>query len=232
MRFVSLRRYGVSPWRLAGVGLVVASTTWLVVYYSAGGVLGGARTPVCLFLAALAFYVVVSTPRRLADRDRVSQAREAALMSSAVAALLEATGSRAKALILLRPRARSVAIPVKEAAREVLLGRKVGDAVGPAAGDLLSYSAAGSLRRLGFLGPRAADLGDEEVRGLASTAELGRETKLPMLMTACFFTPILLLFYAVFSHAYSWADLSELVALEFFILDAAFYFSATEGGRR
>jgi len=76
------------------------------------------------------------------------------------------------------------------------------------------------------------DSGDEESRGLASSSDLSRETKLPVFMTACFFTPIMLLLYAVFSHSYSGGSLAELIALEFIILDLTFYLSSGDRGPR
>jgi hypothetical protein len=52
---------------------------------------------------------------------------------------------------------------------------------------------------------------------------MSAETRFPVFMTVTFFTPIMLLLYAVFSHFTSPQRIVELVALEVVILDLAFY---------
>ena len=53
-----------------------------------------------------------------------------------------------------------------------------------------------------------------------------------MFMTVCFFTPIMLLLYAVFSHVYSTDGLAELAAFGFVVIDLAFYLAASDRGPR
>lgn len=227
MKFASLEHYHLSAWRLAGLGVALASAAWLATGFAVGDVLGGAKWPLLYAVFGLVFYAVVSAPRRAMDRERAVQAREAVPLSCAVRALLEVTGSKAKTLVLLTPRDQTIEVPVRRAARATLLGESVEESIEEAARALAAYSASGALRALG--GNRAGSAGqdDEEVRGLEASAELGRETKIPALMTACFFSPIMLLLYAIFSHAYGGGSLAELTALEFVILDVALYFTAT-----
>lgn len=231
MNFESAERYGISVRRLAaasaGASAAVAGGTSLL----AGGVLGQATAPVAVVLAALAFYSVASAPRRLRDRERVSQARDSVLLLASARACLGATGSRAKTLLILRPRERTLADGVGVAGRRVLLGTRVEDALGSAAVGLSSYSASQALGSIAELRPESFDAGDEESRGLASSDDLSRETKLPLFMTVCFFAPIMLTLYAVFTHAYSPSGLAELVGLEFVAVDLAFYLTAYDRGR-
>jgi hypothetical protein len=56
------------------------------------------------------------------------------------------------------------------------------------------------------------------------------ETKLPIFMTVCFFAPIMITLYAVFSHTYQPDRLAELGAFEFTIIDLAYYLSAADRG--
>ncbi len=193
--------------------------------------LGGATAPALAVVGALVFYIVVSAPRRLLDAQRVAQARESVLLSAAATACLSVTGSRPKTVLLLRSRDEGISHMTTEIGRRVLLGARVPDALAASSGRLASYSAAASLQATALLGRKRFDAGDEETRGLASSSDLSRETKLPVFMTACFFTPIMLLLYSVFSHSYSSGSLVELVALEFIVLDLAFYLSSGEGGR-
>jgi len=230
MRFTSYDRFAVSPWRIVGVGAAGSFTAALLIRALVGDALGEAETPTLLVLAALVFYIVVSTPRRLADRQRVVQARESLLLSAAAIACLKVTGSRPKTLLLLRPREAALDTAVKEAGRRVLLGTKVAAAIADCSQKLTSYSAAVALRNLASMHPRDFDASDEETRGLANLAELSMETKLPIFMTVCFFLPIMLVLYAVFSHTYDAARLAELTAFEFVVVDLAFYFSSAERG--
>ena len=177
-------------------------------------------------VSGLVFYTVASVPRRLLDRQRVSEAREAVLLSASARACLEVTGSRPRTLAMVKPRDPVLARSLGGAVRMVLLGTRVEDALNSASAGLASYSAAATLRSLAALQPEGFESGDEETRGLAVSSELSRETKVPMFMTACFFAPIMTLLYAVFSHSFDAASLSELTALDFMIVDLAFYLSS------
>ncbi|MDG7011315.1 MAG: hypothetical protein JRN57_04260 [Nitrososphaerota archaeon] len=232
MRFSSLEHFGLSAWRLACVGIASASGGWLLGDLVLGGVLGQAKPGILLIISALVFYLVVSVPRRMLDGRRVSEAREAVPLSASARACLEVTGSRPRTLMMVRPREPSLARSLEAAARMVLLGTRVEDALAHAAEGLASYSSAATLRSLAVLRPEGFESGDEEARGLAASGDLSRETKVPMFMTVCFFAPILTLLYAVFSHSYSAASMSELTALEFIIVDLTYYMSSARGGER
>jgi hypothetical protein len=195
-----------------------------------GGVLGVGTAPTLFVVGVLVFYIVLSAPRRILDGRRVAQSREAVMLSASSLACLGVTRSKARTALMLRSRNPSLSRALDEIGRRVLLGSKVESAVAGAAGGLESYSAVAALQGVATLTTRAFDAGDEETRGLASSTELARETKLPIFMTACFFTPVMLLLFAIFSHTYSPLSLAELVAFEFVILDLTFYLSAGEKG--
>lgn len=232
MNFASLDHFGLSPWRIGLVGLAASSAAWLTMGLALGNSIGGAKPAILLAVSALIFYLTVSTPRRLLDRQRVTQARESVLLSASAKAVLSVTGSRPRTVIMLRPRDATIERTVSEAGRMLLLGRSVEEAVGDASMGLASYSAASVFRGLATLEPGTYDPGDEETRGLASSAELSRETKVPIFTTICFFAPILLLLYAVFSHIYDPVNLAELSVLEFVIVDLAYFLSSSSGGPR
>lgn len=229
MRSEALERYGTSPLRLAGLGVAVSSAAAMGAWGVVGGVLGQAGPEVVLVIAVLVFYIVVSTPRRLRDRERIAQARESVLLTAAAKACLGATGSRSRTLAALRPREKSIALAVSEAVRQILLGIRVEEALRKASRGLSSDSAASMMRSIAVLRSSSFETEDEETKGLAVSGSLLKETKLPMFMTVCFFAPIMILFYAVFSHAYDVVSLSELAAFEFVAIDLAFYFSAPNG---
>jgi hypothetical protein len=228
MKFASLEHFEIRVWKIALFGIAVASAACLATSFAIGGVLGQAKGAVLIVEGALVFYITVSTPRRLMDGRRVSEARESVLFSAAAKACLNVSGSRARTLVTLRPRDPGLAQAVEAATKKVLLGTKVEDAIEESAEKLVSYSAAAELRSVASLRSTAFDAGDEETRGLENMSGLDRETKIPMFMTACFFAPIMMLLYALFTHSYDPGSLTDLTALEFIILDLAFYLSATD----
>ena len=122
MKFASLDHFGVSPWRLGCVGVAAASAAWLLSEAALGSVLGQAKPAVLPVVAALVFYMVVSIPRRLLGRQKVSEAREAVLLSAAARACREVTGSRPRTLMMLKPREPALARSTGAAAWMVLLG--------------------------------------------------------------------------------------------------------------
>jgi hypothetical protein len=232
LRLESLAHFGISFWRIALLGLAISASVATIVGFIAGGVLGVAKVPFLLIASSVSFYVVVSTPRRMLDRRRVSQSRDSIMLAAAMKATMGIVGSRCRILALIRPRDASLAIAVRDALRKVLLGHSVRDSVESSAGQVVSYSAAAVLRGVATLGAESVSTGDEETRGLSASSDLMRETKLPMFMTACFFTPIMLVLYAVFSQIRDPASLAALITLEFTVIDLAFYLTSSDRGIR
>ena len=209
-----------------GISTLSASAVGLVV----GTVLGSAKVPILFVIASATFYLIITTPRRVIDRQRMSQAKDSVTLSASIKATMGVVGSRCRTLALLRPRDESLAKATKEAMRNVLLGHPIQVSVGSSAQLLVSYSAANVFEGLAVLGSDSVDVGDEEKRGLTVSSDLNRETKLPIFMTACFFAPIMLVLYAVFSGLSDPSSLSALAAFEFVIIDIAFYLTAGERG--
>jgi hypothetical protein len=209
---------GCAASALAGAGLELL----------VGDALGQAETATIGVFSVLVFYIVLSFPRRLLDHQRVAQARESLLLSASAQACLRVTGSRSKTLMLIKPKEPTLAAAVKEAARRILLGEGVNAAVVESTHGIASYSASAALRDVATTRAKEFEAGDEESRGLAASSELGMETKLPMFMTVCFFAPIMITLYAVFSHTYAPERLVELGAFEFAVVDLAYYLSAAD----
>ena len=228
MKFASFEHLGVDPWRVAIVGASLSVAVLFACGLVLGSVLGQNTGAAEVVVAFLVFYIVVSTPRRLVDAQRVGQARESILLSVASNACMIATGSRPRTLLLVGAREPGLKKVLAALGRSVLLGAGVEGAVELATKKLASYSAAATLRGTVSLRPRIANIGDQEVRGLMSSSELSKETRLPMFMTVCFFTPIMLLLYAVFNHIYGIDGLAELAAFGFVVIDLAFYFAASD----
>jgi hypothetical protein len=232
VKFASFDHLEVDPWRVAMVGATASGAVLLGCGLVLGSVLGPATTATEVVVALLVFYIILSTPRRLVDAQRVGQARESVLLSVASNACMNATGSRPRTLMLLRPAEPELKRTLVDIGRSVLLGTGVENAVERASRRLVSYSAATALRGTATLHPRTADVSDQEVRGLMNSSELSRETKLPMFMTVCFFTPIMLVLYAVFTHIYSMDGLAGLAAFGFIVIDLSFYLAASDRGPR
>lgn len=228
MRFASFEVFGISFWRMVALGLASSALVAIAVGFAMGDALGQAKMATLLVIAALVFYIAVSSPRRLLDQQRVAQARESLLLSASAQACLSVTGSRSKTFMLIRPKENALGAAVKEVGRRILLGSRVGAAVAASSRGIASYSAAAALQDAATTNAREFAGGDEESRGLAAASELNMETKLPMFMTVCFFTPILIVLYAVFSHTYQPERLVELEAFEFVVIDLGYYLSAAE----
>jgi hypothetical protein len=230
MRLASVDHFGIDLRKLVVAGFVVGALSALALGLIVGGVLGQAAVGFDFTILALVFYIVVSTPRRVLDARRILQAREAVLLSALVSATLRVTGSRSRTLLMLKPREAELQATFREAGRLVLLGESVEEAAIKSGRMLVSYSASNMLLSAATLRPGAFSEGDEEVSGLSSAELLSRETKLPVFMTACFFSPIMLLLYAVFSHLSGPTSLAELVALEVVVLDIAYLFCSGQRG--
>ncbi len=195
-----------------------------------GGVLGDASAEFEAVLFVLIFYAVFSTPRRVFERRRIAQSKEAVLLSAIATVSTAVTGSRSRTLLFLRAKERELADALRDVRRRILTGERVEEAVARSTNSLSSRSAAEALTTAALFRPIAPPESGEEARGLASSAQLSQETKLPIFMTACFFSPILLLLYSVLAHLSSPQGLVEIVGLQLVILDVAFYLCS--GDRR
>lgn len=195
-----------------------------------GEVLGQASVEFEAVLFALVLYAVFSTPRRVFERRRMAQSKEAVLLSAVATVSTAVTGSRSRTMLFLRAKERELADALRVMRRCILTGEGVEEAVARSASCLSSPSAAEALTTAVLMRPAIPPEGGEEARGLASSAQLSQETKLPIFMTACFFSPILLLLYSVLAHLSSPQSLLEIVGLQLVLLDVAFYLCS--GDRR
>ena len=175
--------------------------------------------------------MVVSLPKRLLETSSLSQSREASALSMMASVDFEATHSRSRTLLMLTPAEEDIRRALERIKRAILLGVAVGPAVDGSAELLVSDSAANVLRKAATVSPESMEEGGEENRGIVNALQLGEESKLPLFMTVCFFTPILLLLYAVFSRLEDPRSLSELVGVQLVVLDISFHFTSSERRR-
>ncbi len=214
--------------KLVCLSLAAAAGAALVFRGLVGGVLGGSTEDVQLIVSGLVFYACVSAPRRVGQASSCSESREAVTISAAAATCLSASGSRAKTLLSLRSDEPGIAAALKAAGRSVLLGVPVRESVRTASAHLASYSAANAVCGVADQSPQTLDERGEESEGITSYAQLSHETKLPIFMTVCIFTPILLVMYSVISRVTTPDDLAELVALDVVVLEIAFNFCSAD----
>lgn len=220
--FASIDRMGVDPPKLIALGALGAAFTGMIIWLSLGDVLGGIIWEFDAVCSALVFYVVVSIPRRVIEARKVSQSREAVFLASVAAASSRVIGSRNRTVFLLRSREGEIEEALEDARRAICLGTRADAATASAASKLVSYSASNVVLGIGQRRDVIPE-GGEENQGLEASNQMAAETKLPVYMTVSFFTPIMLLLYAVFSHLSAPLQLAELVLLEVVILDLAFY---------
>ena len=220
--FASMRRLEVDPFRLVALGAAVASLAGALVWLLIGGLLGAATLEVDIVCSVLVFYIVVSAPRRMMDARRVSQSKEAVFLATVSAASAQVVGSRNRVIIMLRSRDEEIARALASVRKALYLGFAADEATARASSKLASYSASYALQRAGLPTAGMNERG-EETQGLETSGQMAAETKLPVFMTAAFFTPIMLLLFAVFSQVTDTPRLVELVALEVVILDLTFY---------
>lgn len=176
-----------------------------------------------MVLAGLVFYGIVSSPRRVLDNQRLSQSREAVVLAVSASACLPITRSSSRSLLILRSNEPGLAEALRAVGRRILLGEPTNSAVRAETESLASYSAANALKAVASTQKGYVKEGGEELAGLTSYSQLSSETRLPIFMTVCFFSPIMLLLYAVFSKSTSPGSLAELVLLQVFLLDLTFF---------
>lgn len=231
MKFVSLEHYCLNPRKLAAVAAAVATGAAAFLQFASGGVLGQGGVELDAIVASLVFYMVVSMPRRMMEASSLSQSKEAPTLAVMAAAGFETTHSRARTVMMLRSADPEVSSSLTEVKRKVLLGSPVETAVEENVEGLASFSVSNILREAAAMTASSIQEGGEEAQGIMNAFDLAEESKLPLFIAACFFTPILLLLYAMFARLTSPESLVELVVVQIVLLDLGFYFSSTQRGR-
>jgi hypothetical protein len=230
IRFDSLRHYSADPVRLVLAAVLISLAVGAVTYLTVTPSFGSNGADLEILTGGLGFYLVVSTPRRAMESSRLAQSRESVLLSEAGAAFLEATGSRTKTLMLLRSHDPEFEEALTTMRRRILLGFGPDEAAGEAAARLSSTTASNLLRELATMKRDNPGARPEEAEGLSRSSQLSGETKVPIFMTACFFTPIFLMLYASFERLVDIGGLIGLFAFEVIVLDLAFFLCANRGG--
>ncbi len=228
VRFASFDHYGIVAWRLVAVGAAAGLVSALLLQEATGGVLGAGAPGLDLVVGLIVFYMVVSLPKRLVEASSLSQSREASSLSVMASVDFEATHSRSRTLLMLKSADPDISQALARVKKAILLGVPPSAAVNQSADLLASTSAADALRKAATMSPETMEEGGEENRGIVNALQLGEESKLPLFMTVCFFAPILLLLYAVFSRLEDPRSLLELLGVQLVVLDLSFHFTSSE----
>ncbi len=210
---------------LAGMLSVLGGTG---VYLVTRDVLGDESGIVGLVAAIAMCYLVLSEPSREFETVSLRQAREAPIIAASAAVSLEATGSRARALMLLSSEEQELAAALDEIRRMILLGHAPTEAILKYGTEMASESASQALLSTATSNPGSIEDEGRELEDVFAASSLGEETKVPVFIAACFFAPIMLLLYAILTHSTTPIDLAELVALEVVVLNLTFAFSSQE----
>ena len=228
MKFLSWEYYGIEPRRIFVVAFLLAAVSGLALYLVTRGVLGGDSPEVSFFFAAIVVYLVLSLPRRLMESAALSQSREATTLAAACSATLEATHSRPRSVLLLESSEDNISSLLSSAKRRILLGEDVQGSLAAAGARAASRSANDVLSALATSEASLIIEGGEETQAITESSQLSEESKLPLFMAVAFFTPILLILFAVLTHQSAPGSFASLVIIQAVIMDLAFYVSSSE----
>jgi len=210
---------------------VISISSGALVYLTTRDVLGEASGVLVVAVSAIACYLILSEPGREFETVSLWQAREAPLLAASAAVSLEATGSRAKTILLLRSEEEELAKVLEETKRMVLLGHAPSVVVSNNCSRIASEAASRALLSISTSDPGGIEDEGREVDSVYAASSLGEETKVPIFIAVCFFTPVMLILFAVMTHRTMPADLAELLALQFVILNLALAFSSLDRRR-
>jgi hypothetical protein len=224
--FESWERYDIDERKMLALGAAAGIGVSLALFAATSSVMGGASEWVCFLVGGAAFYAVSTSPRRAMDGERTSQARDSPALTAAVLTGLEATGSGAKTIMALSSGDRQVTAAICDARRRMLLGHGLSESVSGAAESLVSQSARNALLAVDPKAHSPFDDDGREVEGIVRASDLADDTKLPLFMTFSFFTPIMLMLYAVLSHLTGQWDMVEMTVLEFAVLEVVYLLTA------
>jgi hypothetical protein len=228
LRFENWERLSIDGRRMLSVSALSSAASGAFFYILSVNVLGAPSLGVSALVSVVVLYLVLTTPRRLVESLALDQSKQAPLLAAAAAAAYEASRSRGKTLLALSAMRGCLHKVVLRASREVLLGRGVGEVIRDAGRSVLSPSAESVLLSIERLDPSSEEDEWDERGSKVQTARLADETKAPVFIACCLFTPVLLLLLAVLAHREDPWSLVSIVGMEVVVLDLALGFSAQE----
>ncbi len=228
MKLSSWEHYHINSAKFLVLAGMLSALGGTGVYLATRDVLGEESGIVGVIASVATCFLVLSEPGREFETVSLLQAREAPIIAASAAVSLEATGSRARALMLLSSEERELATTLDEIRRMILLGHRPTEAILKYGTELASDSASQALLSTATSNPGSIEDEGRELEDVFAASSLGEETKVPVFIAACFFAPIMLLLYAILTHSTTPIDLAELVALEVVILNFTFAFSSQE----
>lgn len=229
-RVKTWQRLNLDSGKVLCFSFAVAAAAGLVVFAATADAMAADSPILCALVSVMVFYLACSLPRRIEASNSLSQSKEAPALAVLGSVALEATHSRAKAVLLLSSGERSVSEVLAGARKAILLGHPPEQAVAGAV-NLASGSAAEVLRSVASQGQWSVFEEGEEALAIEKSSQLGEETRSPLFVAAAFFVPLMLLLYAVTARVAEPVSLAGLVVLQVVILDIAFYFSTSDPRR-
>ena len=228
MKLSSWEHYQVDKAKFLAIACAFSVLGGAGVYLVTRDVLGEESGIFGVIAAVATCYLVLSEPSREFETVSLWQAREAPMIAASAAVSLEATGSRARALMLLSSEEQEFADALEEMRRMILLGHGATEVILKLSSEMASDSASQTLLSMTANNPSTIEDEGRELESLLAASSLGEETKVPVFIAVCFFGPIMLLLFAVLTHSTSPIDLVELIALEIIILNLTLAFSSRE----
>lgn len=227
MRVGSWEYFGISPRKIVSLAALLSIVVWTLTEEATAGVLGGGSAELGILVGLIIFYLVLSAPKRLQEAQAFAQSREATAIAASSTAALSATRSKSRTVLQMSPDEPHLSALVSEIKRDVLLGHSVSSAYRKVESRIASYTARTVLKSVSDADPTTGE-GGEEAQNISRASELSEESKIPLFMSVAFFSPIMLILFAVLTHQTSPGGLVELVGVQILLLDIGFYFSSSE----
>jgi hypothetical protein len=223
----------LEPGRAVAFGLAIAIGFFgMVVMAGVALRLGSATLVLGLIAAGAVSYLIGTAPRRAVKLAAFRQTVEAPSFAASSNIYLKSTSSRSKTLLMLRAEEPSLRSFLRNARRHTLLGYDAVTALKAAAPDqgVFSESIKTALNSVAGVDGTRIEEGAEELDGLLSSSTLDEETRLPLLVAAAFFLPIMLVLFASITKGTGTTTVAALLGLEAIILDIVLAISRSSNG--
>ena len=229
----SWEQAGLDPGRtMAFVSVVGVSFFALVVLVGGMLQLGAVSALLGGLTGGAAAYLVSSAPKRLVSRITFQQTLEAPTFAASSGIYLRSTSSRSKTFLMLsaeEPLLKSFLATMRRGiltgydAAAVMRDKRIENTV-------ISDSVKTILNSVVSVDRGNIESGTDELDGILNSMSLDEETKMPLLMAASFFLPIMLMLFSSMTRNTGPVAVVALVVLEIVILDIVLSISRSSGG--
>lgn len=207
--------------------LLFSSLSFLFIFFITKAILPESSIFLSVIISLAIAYLLYTSPNRIIRYTKIKQSSESEIFDSYINSAAYIMSSKTRPILLTDWSKMSISPILRDIKRLILLGITVKKSFIQKQEYIFSESLKNSIKAYTSKGLERIANVDEFSREVLFMQE-NYETKSPIFVAVCFFSPVLLLILILFAHLYTPEKISFVLLLDVIIVDIGFFFSSAE----